>query len=116
MPVQARCATHPAMSVRLLLSALLLAFAPLPAFAQEAPETVWAFDESDLPVDPDYRFGRLDNGMRYIVRHNATPAGQGMVWMRLGGGALVEGEDGPGEVLDLSAHRSRLRTGPKPKK
>ena len=81
------------MTVRLLLSALLLAFAPLPAFAQEAPEPVWAFDESDLPVDPDYRFGRLDNGMRYIVRHNATPAGQGMVWMRFGGGALFEGED-----------------------
>ena len=83
------------MTLRTLLSALLLTLAPLPALAQPAtaPEYVWAFEESDLPVDPDYRFGRLDNGMRYIVRHNATPAGQGLVWMRFGGGALFEGED-----------------------
>ena len=83
------------MTIRALLSALLLTLAPLPAFAQPAPadESVWAFEESDLPVDPDYRFGRLDNGMRYIVRHNATPAGQGMVWLRFDGGALFEGED-----------------------
>jgi zinc protease len=81
------------MSIRALLSALLLTLAPLPAFAQAAAEPVWAFEESDLPVDPDYRFGRLDNGLRTIVRVNATPAGQAMVWMWIGGGALFE-EDG----------------------
>ena len=29
--------------------------------------------------------------------------------------ALQQAEDGPGEVFDLSAHRSKLRTSPKPK-
>ena len=29
---------------------------------------------------------------------------------------LLQGEDGPGEVFDMSAHRSKLRTTPKPKK
>jgi zinc protease len=80
------------MTFRALLSALLLALAPFPALAQPsaAPEPVWAFEDSDLPLDPAYRFGRLDNGMRYVVRHNATPAGQGMVWLWVGGGSLHE--------------------------
>ena len=83
-----------AMIVRAGLTALLLAFAPLPALAQEpTDEPAWTFEESDLPADPDYRFGRLDNGLRTIIRANSTPAGQGMVWMWFGGGALFEEED-----------------------
>src|SRR5690606_17311418 len=38
-------------------------------------------------------FGRLDNGMRYIVRPNATPAGQGMVYFWVDGGSVDERED-----------------------
>ncbi len=81
------------MTVRALLFALFFALTPVPAIAQAAEEPVWAFEDSDLPVDPDYRFGRLDNGLRYIVRPNATPAGQGMVWMWFHGGSLFENED-----------------------
>lgn len=58
--------------------------------ADEAPAPVWAFEASDLPVDPGYTFGRLPNGMRYIIRSNATPAGTALVRMRIGSGALEE--------------------------
>ena len=52
------------------------------ASASAAPpreQPVWAFEASDIPVDPGFRFGRLDNGMRYVVRHNETPQGTAIV-------------------------------------
>ncbi|MGX7895852.1 M16 family metallopeptidase [Tsuneonella sp. HG222] len=93
------------MNPRLLLSAFLLPLAacaqtPPPAPAAVAPTAVsptampdWAFQVSDLPVDPEFRFGKLDNGMRYVIRRNETPAGQGMVWMWVNGGSLFETDD-----------------------
>lgn len=90
-----------------LAASLLLALSPLafttalaaqdaaaPAAVAEAeappPAPVWPFEASDLPVDPGYIFGRLDNGMRYIIRQNATPAGTALVRMRIASGSLDE--------------------------
>jgi zinc protease len=91
------------------ITALLVAAAlPLAAYAQapeyQHPERVvheitvpeespWPFAASDLPVDPEYRFGVLGNGMRYIVRPNGTPEGQGMVHMRVNAGSFGEEDD-----------------------
>jgi len=58
--------------------------------AAPTPAPVWPFEASDVPVDPDYTFGKLDNGMRYIIRRNATPAGTALVRMRIDSGALEE--------------------------
>jgi zinc protease len=82
-----------------LLLALAVPFAPLPA-KQPAPAVAgadpWPFAESDLPLDPGFRFGTLPNGMRYVVRANATPAGQGMVQMWVHQGSLAEHDDEAG--------------------
>ncbi len=59
--------------------------APVPA-----PAPGWPFAASDVPVDSGYTFGQLANGMRYIIRRNATPAGTALVRMRIGSGALEE--------------------------
>ncbi len=60
----------------------------------EAPaDPVWPFAASDLPVDPGYRFGVLANGMRYVIRPNATPAAQGMVYLWINAGSLGEAAD-----------------------
>lgn len=88
-----------------LAAGLLLALSPLAfstalaaqdAPAAEAPTTppapVWAFETSDVPVDPGYTFGQLPNGMRYVIRQNATPAGTALVRMRIDSGALEETE------------------------
>ncbi|MEO0058195.1 MAG: hypothetical protein RIT17_1671, partial [Pseudomonadota bacterium] len=89
-----------------VVASLLLALSPL-AFttalaAQDAPAAeasadtaapVWAFEASDVPVDPGYTFGTLENGMRYIIRRNATPAGTALVRMRVDSGSLAERED-----------------------
>jgi zinc protease len=62
-----------------------------PTTQREKP--VWAFDASDIPVDPAYRFGRLDNGMRYVIRQNATPKGTALVRMEIAAGSLDEEEN-----------------------
>ncbi|WP_395395404.1 insulinase family protein [Novosphingobium sp. BL-8A] len=78
----------------ILITALLLTVST-PAIAKQAPaprpdDTSWAFEKSDVPVDPDFRFGRLANGMRYVIRHNATPAGTAVVRMEIAAGSLDE--------------------------
>lgn len=70
--------------------------------AQEAPQPVllaepeWGVEDSDIPPDPSYRFGRLDNGMRYVVRSNGTPSGTALVRMVIEAGAFDETDDEQG--------------------
>lgn len=81
-----------AMLRRFLFALLLLLTAP--AFANEVPQgREWPFATSDLPADPDWRFGTLPNGMRYLIRHNGTPAGQGMVQFWVDAGSISEQDD-----------------------
>ena len=65
----------------------------LPAASAIADHPGWAFEKSDLAVDPGYRFGRLANGMRYVVRRNATPARTAEVRMEISAGSLDERVD-----------------------
>ncbi|MBF7011152.1 M16 family metallopeptidase, partial [Novosphingobium sp. HR1a] len=99
--------------MRVSLIALLVALAPMPLAAKDKPaqEAVWAFDRSDIPVDPDFRFGRLANGMRYIVRHNATPAGTAIVRMDVEAGSLDESpaEQGFAHFLEHMAFNGSQR-------
>jgi len=89
-------------TMRFLAAALCLALlvpAAVPLTAQEAAAQDrakaprWAFEESDVPVDQGYVFGSLPNGMRYVLRENATPEGTALVRMRIGSGSLEERED-----------------------
>ena len=56
----------------------------------------WAQAASDLPPDPQVRFGRLPNGMTYALKHNATPSGQASVRLRIAAGSLMESDDQQG--------------------
>ena len=91
--------TFTAMALVLALPASLHAQAPEYQQSDTAAATSasaldpWPFAASDLPVDPAYRFGVLENGMRYIIRPNATPAGQGMVQFWVDAGSVAESED-----------------------
>lgn len=96
-----------------LLAALALPLAPSPATAQAegaaAPpleasagipaSVAAAFPEiaaSDLPFDSGYWVGRLANGLRYVIRPNATPPEQGMVQFWVDFGSTAEGADEEG--------------------
>lgn len=84
----------------LLALALPLAMISAPALAEQqqgaASADPWPFAASDLPVDEQYRFGVLDNGMRYIIRPNATPPEQGMVQLWVDFGSAAEGQEQQG--------------------
>lgn len=79
-------------ALTLLLALTLAACAPRPAPLPQ-PRPDWAFQTSDLAPDPAYRFGKLPNGMRYIIRHNATPAGTAQVRLDVAAGSLDEAPD-----------------------
>ena len=84
------------LSVLAVLLPLLAACAAQPAQLASAPapeeQGVWGFEASDIPVDPAYRFGQLENGMRYVVRKNATPQGTAIVRMDVGAASLDESD------------------------
>lgn len=106
----ARCPWAP--YIRLMLSYLRLSrFAlalPLfglavPAAAQQAPapkaerhiqtaDDPWLYKGSDIDQDPLWKFGRLPNGVRYVVRKNGVPPGQVTVRVRIDAGSLMETE------------------------
>ncbi|MGE3691241.1 MAG: M16 family metallopeptidase [Novosphingobium sp.] len=79
-----------------LVAALLSACAPqahrIATISTPHEKPDWAFQASDVPVDPGYRFGKLDNGMRYVVRQNATPRGTIAVRMEVAAGSLDESD------------------------
>ena len=54
---------------------------------------VLAAKEQELPVDPELRIGRLDNGMTYYIRHNEQPKGRAEFWLVQSTGSLVEEDD-----------------------
>ena len=51
---------------------------------------VWAQNYTDVKPEADVRFGQLPNGMRYALKHNATPSGQVSIRLRMGTGSLQE--------------------------
>ncbi len=80
--------------------------------AQAAPqpadrEHVWPQSYSDLPADPEVRFGVLPNGLRYALMHNDTPKGQTSLRLRIGSGSLEEdaSEQGLAHVLEHMAFK-----------
>ena len=87
------------MKTRLLLlgCAATLALAGTPAVVAQRQATAqapaWPQAASDLPADPDFRFGTLPNGMRYAIRRNATPPGEASLRLRIDSGSLNESED-----------------------
>lgn len=82
-----------------ILCGLLLIFAfgasrPVAAKEKAAPKTI-AFpqEESDLKPDPAARFGRLENGVRYVVLSNREPKDRASLRLLVLAGSFHEAED-----------------------
>ncbi|WP_341714044.1 pitrilysin family protein, partial [Erythrobacter sp.] len=99
------------------IGALALVVSPLPAplslAAQEAPAAVpvpqapptsmqsgdevpWLYRDSDIPVDREWQFGEMGNGLRYAVRENGVPPGQVSIRIRIDAGSLHESDEEQG--------------------
>lgn len=46
-----------------------------------------------LTIDSNIRYGVLENGLTYYVRHNAEPANRAELWLAINAGSLLEDED-----------------------
>lgn len=57
------------------------------------PARPWLYENSDVPIDPAWRFGTLPNGLRYAIRRNGVPPGQLSMRVRIDAGSLMERAD-----------------------
>ncbi len=56
----------------------------------------WPQDRGDLLADPSLSFGRLDNGLRYILKQNQTPKNRVAMHLYVQAGSLMETEEESG--------------------
>ena len=63
---------------------------PVPQSLQTAAETPWIYEDSDVPQDKEWLWGKMDNGLRYAVRANGVPPGQVSIRIRIDAGSLHE--------------------------
>lgn len=96
-PIDRRMTTYSRAAARSLACLLLLSQIPAqPVMAQDATaqpasaEVPWLYRNSDVPPDPAWHFGELDNGLRYAVRKNGVPPGQVSIRVRVDAGSLYE--------------------------
>jgi len=85
---------------------------PKPAAApvKQSDDTPWLYRNSDIPIDKQWIFGELPNGLRFAVRRNRVPPGQVSVRVAIDAGSLMEreGERGYAHFLEhLSFRGSR---------
>src|SRR5688572_26287215 len=73
----------------------ILAFTSPAAARDKAPAKAVLFpqEESDLKPDPAARFGKLENGVRYVVRTNREPRDRASLRLLVFAGSLHEKED-----------------------
>ena len=82
------------MNLRAALFALAAGLSLAVQLQAQAPAAEpWPQARSDVPADPDVRFGQLPNGMRYAIRRNVTPPGQTSIRLRIDAGSLQEEDD-----------------------
>ncbi|WP_292052289.1 MULTISPECIES: M16 family metallopeptidase [unclassified Brevundimonas] len=97
-----RRAILPAVSALAILTGAglpVIAYANAPAAAAQQQTQAgrpWPQDRSDLKADERLRFGRMDNGMRYVLMRNATPPGQVSLRLHVNAGSLHETDEQQG--------------------
>ena len=72
------------MMKKLLTAALLFIAGAATTMAQQMPA---------IPVDPDVKIGKLDNGLTYYVRHNAWPEQRAEFYIAQRVGSIQENDD-----------------------
>ena len=79
------------MKLRFLLSIAAVAFATL--LCAQSQEQAMQQAMQPLPLEPNVRYGKLDNGLTYYIRHNEYPKGQANFYIAQKVGSTLEEED-----------------------
>lgn len=69
---------------------------PPPDYTSMLVSVDWAHEASDLAVDPSVIYGKLDNGMGYVLMENDTPSGTAAIRMHIDSGSTNEADDQAG--------------------
>lgn len=79
-----------------VLLALILILIPHGVLAARVPldcySTKWPHEMSELKPDPAIHYGRLDNGLRYILRKNEEPRDRVGLYLNVEAGSLYEAD------------------------
>jgi len=67
--------------------------ASAPTTPAATTSATWAQDSSDIPANPKVIYGKLPNGMKYILMPNKQPPGRVSMRLHIGAGSLMERED-----------------------
>ncbi len=112
------------------LLSLLLVLLPAPLLAQSActipiseawdlpeydrPDDPWIYRGTDIPVDEQWLFGELPNGLRYAVRQNGVPPCQVSMRVRIDAGSMHEEdhEQGFAHLIEHLTFRESRDFGP----
>jgi zinc protease len=62
----------------------------------DASAAAWGHELTQRQPDPDVRFGRLTNGLRYAIQRNETPKDGVAMRLRIGSGSMAERDDEQG--------------------
>jgi zinc protease len=75
---------------------------PTPRALQTGNTVPWLYEGSDVPVDGQWLFGEMKNGLRYAVRRNGVPPRQVSIRVRIDAGSLHEtdSEQGYAHLLE----------------
>ena len=85
----------PLLALSLLLSVGL--------YAQEMPPV------EPLPIDPEVRYGKLENGLTYYIRHNEEPKNRCEFHIAQAVGAILEEDDQNGLAHSWNTWHSMVR-------
>lgn len=85
-----RSSTRLALSLFLATAFIAPIAAPLHAEPVGWVAADWALEDSEFEPESGWHFGRLDNGMRYIIRRNSRPENTALVRMEISAGSLDE--------------------------
>src|SRR5687767_12180709 len=78
------------------LSLFLVSMLASPAPAVGAVNITWAHEGSDLKPDPKAVYGKMENGLRYVILPNAEPPKRVSIRLHLAAGSLMEADDQQG--------------------
>ena len=83
-----------------------------PQFTQ--PDNPWLYENASIPIDEQWLFGELPNGVRYAVRQNDVPPCQMSLRVRIDAGSLHEedSERGFAHLLEHMVFRESATFGP----
>lgn len=96
-PLLAQQAAPPPVEVKPLPASV-----PAPKALQTGTSVPWLYKGSDVPVDGQWLFGEMKNGLRYAVRRNGVPPRQVSIRVRVDAGSMHEtdSEQGYAHLLE----------------